>query len=108
MTDLKIFKNEKFGEIRVALVNGEPWFIGKDVANVLKYTDTDQALRKHVDEDDKVQRTKADLEEMFKGVETTALEFPNRGLIIINESGFYSLVLSFRHPKAKESKYYKI
>lgn len=104
MTDLKIFKNEKFGEIRIALVNGEPWFIGKDVAEALGYEKSRNAIANHVDEEDKVQKTKADLEEMFKSPETRRLEFSNYGAVLINESGFYSLVLSSKLPTARAFK----
>ena len=53
---LQIFKNEEFGEIRTLEIDGEPYFVGKDVAEVLRYSDTDQALRNHVDDEDKLTR----------------------------------------------------
>ena len=53
MADLKVFENPAFGQVRTLTVDGEPWFVGKDVATVLGYTDTAQAIRKHVDDDDK-------------------------------------------------------
>ena len=53
MEDLKIFKNKEFGEIRIVEQNGEPWFVGKDVADVLGYVNTKDALAKHVDPEDK-------------------------------------------------------
>lgn len=54
MNELQLFNNSEFGSIRAIEVNGEPWFVGKDVAEALGYSDTDQALRKHVDDEDKL------------------------------------------------------
>lgn len=88
MNEIMIFKNPEFGEVRTVEVNGEPWLVGKDVAQVLGYSDTDQALRKHVDEEDKLTR-------QFDG------SGQNRAMTIINESGLYSLVLSSKLPGAK-------
>lgn len=56
MNDLQVFKNAEFGEIRTVTINDEVWFVGKDVATALGYGDTNQAVRKHVDEDDKLSR----------------------------------------------------
>lgn len=97
MNELKIFENSKFGKIQVIERNGEPWFIGKDVAEILGYTNPRKALNDHVDDDDKL---------IFKSNETVLLDFavPNRGLTIINESGLYSLVLSSKLEKAKAFK----
>ena len=89
MNELMIFNNPEFGEIRTVEVDGEPWLVGKDVAAALGYSDTDQALRKHVDEEDKLTR-------QFNG------SGQNRNMTIINESGLYSLVLSSKLPGAKK------
>lgn len=88
MRDLKIWENPEFGELRIVDMNGEPWMVGKDVAQALGYADTFGALKKHVDEEDK-QNCR------FGSFES------NRGLTIINESGLYSLVLSSKLPGAK-------
>ena len=88
---LQIFTNEEFGQLRTLVVNGEPWAVGKDVAEILGYKDTDQAIRNHVDEEDKLTRK-------FNG------SGQNREMVIINESGLYSLILSSKLPKAKEFK----
>jgi hypothetical protein len=88
---LVIFSKEEFGQIRGLQIDGEPWFVGKDVASVLGYKDTYDSLKKHVDEEDKQNRQNA------------GFESP-RGLIVINESGLYSLILSSKLPKAKEFK----
>ena len=89
--EIKIFKKEQFGSIRTTVQNDEPWFVGKDVAEVLGYSDTNQAIRKHVDEEDRLTRS-------FNG------SGQNRGMTIINESGLYSLILSSKLPTAKEFK----
>lgn len=91
MTDLQIFNSPEFGVIRTIEKDGEPWFVGKDVAVVLGYGDTDQALRKHIDDEDKLTRR-------FDG------SGQNRQMTIINESGLYSLVLSSKLPTAKKFK----
>jgi anti-repressor protein len=53
MNDLQIFKNPEFGQVRTIVKDNEPWFIGKDVADILKYSNSRDALAKHVDEEDK-------------------------------------------------------
>lgn len=89
---LQVFKNNEFGEIRALEIEGEPWLVGRDVAKTLGYKDTSDALKKHVDVDDKMTLQIADslgrLQDTY----------------IINESGFYSLVLSSKLPTAKKFK----
>lgn len=75
--------------IRCIEVSGEPWMVGKDVAAALGYTDTFGALKKHVDDEDK------------QNCQNGSFESP-RGMIVINESGLYSLVLSSKLPGAKK------
>lgn len=87
----KTFSNNEFGEIRVLQINNEPWFVGKDVAIILGYKDSDQAIRKHVDEEDKLNR-------QIKGLGQS------RNMKVINESGLYSLILSSKLPSAKKFK----
>lgn len=53
MSDLQIFNNEEFGQVRTLVIDGEPWFVGKDVAEILGYSNTRKALADHVDEEDK-------------------------------------------------------
>lgn len=91
MNELTVFNNPAFGNIRIVSIDGEPWFVGKDVATALGYKDTSDALKKHVDEEDKLTRRFADSGQ-------------NRETYIINESGLYSLVLSSKLPTAKEFK----
>lgn len=91
MTDLQIFKNPEFGAIRTIEKDGEPWFVGKDVAAALGYEKPTDAVRKHVDVED---RGISKMETPSGAQETT----------IINESGLYSLVLSSKLPTAKKFK----
>lgn len=91
--EIMLFKNEEFGEVRTLVIDGEPWFVGKDVATILGYKDTSDALKKHVDTEDKLSRRFADSGQ-------------NREMYVINESGLYSLVLSSKLPKAKEFKHW--
>ena len=91
MNELKVFENPTFGQVRTVEIDGEPWFVGKDVAEALGYRDTSDALKKHVDADDKLTRRFADSGQA-------------REMYIINESGLYSLILSSKLPGAKEFK----
>ena len=96
MNELQIFNNPEFGEVRTIVKNDEVWFIGKDVAEALKYSNTNKAIKDHVDEEDK---------QFFRGNETLGLKSTNNyGAIFINESGLFSLALSSKLPKAKEFK----
>ena len=90
---MEVFKNEQFGEIRTVVRDGEPWFLGKNIAGILEYTNTAKAIRDHVDEEDKL-------------TERIVLSGQNREAIFINESGLYSLILSSKMPTAKEFKHW--
>ena len=91
MNDLQIFKNEEFGEIRTLTINNEPYFVGKDVANILGYQNGSRDINRHVDDEDKL-------------TERIVLSGQNREVIVINESGLYSLILSSKLPSAKKFK----
>lgn len=91
MNKIKIFENPKFGSVRTVEVNGEPYFVGKDVAGILGYQNGSRDINRHVEEED---RTKMMVFDGNQQKETT----------IINESGLYSLILSSKLPKAKEFK----
>ena len=91
MNDLQIFRNEQFGKVRTVLIDGAVWFVGKDVAEALGYKDTVNALKSHVDEEDK------------RGWQI-ATPGGKQTVTIINESGLYSLVLSSKLPDAKKFK----
>ena len=90
--EIQIFKNDRFGEVRTMVINGEPWFVGKDVAEVLGYRLARKALYDHVEDDDK------------KGVPIQNPLGGKQEMTIINESGLYSLILSSKLPQAKEFK----
>lgn len=91
MNELKIFENREFGSVRTVEIDGEPWLVGKDVAEILGYTDTYGALKKHVDDEDR------------QNCQNDSFETP-RGMIVINESGLYSLVIGSKLPSAKKFK----
>lgn len=92
MKELKIFDNKEFGKIRTILdENNEPWFVGKDVAEILQYKDTSDALKRHVENEDKLTRCFTDSGQ-------------SRKMYVINESGLYSLIFSSKMDKAKEFK----
>ena len=93
MNELEIFKNEEFGEIRTLLINNEPWFVGKDVTEILGYQNASKALNDHVDKEDKLNNE-------------SLSSLGQRGGWLINESGLYSLILSSKLPKAKEFKHW--
>lgn len=90
MNDIQIFRNDEFGEVRTVMVSNEPYFVGKDVASVLGYSNPQKAIRDHVDDDDKT------LNESFTVNGTQG--------VLINESGLYSLILSSKLPSAKKFK----
>lgn len=88
--ELQIYKNAELGSVRTAVIDGEPFFVGKDVAVILGYSNPQKALRDHVDEEDKT------LNDSFTVNGTKG--------ILINESGLYSLILSSKLPNAKKFK----
>ena len=89
--EIKIFENEEFGSVRTTEINGEPYFVGKDVAEILGYANTSKALIDHVDDEDKLNNE-------------TLSSLGQRGGWLINESGLYSLILSSKLPTAKKFK----
>ena len=95
MQQVILFENEEFGQIRSIEIDGLPYFVGKDVAEILGYSNPRDALATHVDLEDK---------KVIQRSENTTLEIPNRGLTIINESGLYSLILSSKLPTVKAFK----
>lgn len=91
MNDLQIFNNAEFGRIRILEINGEPWFVGNDIAASLGYSVPKDAVYQHVDEEDKL------------GRQITA-SGQKRTMVVINESGLYSLILSSKLENAKKFK----
>jgi prophage antirepressor-like protein len=90
--ELQIFDNEEFGQVRTTTINGEPWFVGKDVAEKLGYVKARNAIYTHVDDEDKMD---APIQGDLGGTQN---------MIIINESGLYSLILKSKLPQAKDFK----
>ena len=93
MNELKIFENPDFGQVRVVNINGEVWLVGSDVATALEYTNPAKAIRDHVYDEDKL-------------TERFVLSGQNREVIVINESGVYSLIFSSKLPTAKKFKHW--
>ena len=91
--ELQVFNNADVGCIRTTIVNGEVMFVGKDVADILEYTNTAKAIRDHVDDEDKL-------------TERIVLSGQKREVILINEFGLYSLILSSKMPNAKKFKHW--
>ena len=91
MDNLQTFQHPTFGEVRTVAIDGEPWFVGKDVAQKLGYSDPNKAIAMHIDDEDKLN-------------DKTALSLGQRGGWFINESGLYSLIMSSKLPAAKEFK----
>lgn len=91
MNEVKIFNNEEFGQIRTVVINGEPWFVGNDVAKPLGYVAPKNAVAKYVDDEDKQKH-----------------QFDSSGqareMVIINESGLYSLIFGSQMESAKKFK----
>ncbi|RHR70181.1 BRO family protein [Ruminococcus sp. AF17-12] len=94
----ELFNNPEFGDLRCIEKDGEPWFVGKDAAAALGYTDTAKAIRAHVDAEDK---------QIIKVDEMATLDVKsNFGMTIINESGLYSLIFGSKLEKAKAFKHW--
>ncbi len=91
MSELQVFNNAEFGSVRSLMVNGEPYFVGKDVTDILGYSNSRKAIGDHVDEED-------------KGVTKCDTLGGAQDMVIINESGLYSLILSSKLPSAKRFK----
>ena len=95
MNELKIFENKEFGQIRIILINEEPWIVGKDAAEALGYENSRKAIADHIDDEDK---------QIIQRSQSVTLEIPNRGMTIINESGLYSLIFGSKLDSAKRFK----
>lgn len=91
--DIQMFNNPEFGSVRTVQINNEPWFVGKDIADVLGYAKPENAIANHVDAEDKTTTLIQGNGSNYKSKTT-----------LINESGLYSLILSSKLPRAKEFK----
>lgn len=93
MNEIRVFEHEKFGKVRAVVIDGEPWFVAKDVAVILGYNNPRDAVRNHVYDDD-------------KGVEKIDTPGGKQKFTIVNESGIYSLIFGSRKTDAKEFKHW--
>ena len=94
MNELKIFENPEFGTVRTVVINGEPWFVGNDVAKALGYSKAYEAIRKNTNKEDTA---------------TAGISDANnhtQQMIVINESGLYDMVFGSRLPKAKDFRHW--
>ena len=122
MREIQIFENAEFGKIRTIVIDDEPWFVGKDVAAALGYTDTDKAIRKHVDVEDRTKgmprQNGGSSRESFTSGEDRTKGMEERNVtpsikdslgreqypVYINESGVYALVFGSKLPTARAFK----
>ncbi len=93
MSEMKVFDNQEFGEVRTVIIDGEPWFVGKDIAGALGYSNHRDAINKHVDNED-------------RGESQIATSSGEQTMIIINESGMYALVFGSKMENAKRFKHW--
>lgn len=91
MNEVKIFNNEEFGQVRSIIIDGEPWFVGKDIATALGYARPTDAARNNTDSED-------------KGVSEIATPSGTQKMLIVNESGLYSLIFGSKLESAKKFK----
>lgn len=98
-TEIVLFNNPDFGQVRTMMIGGEPWFVGKDVAEILRYANQNRDIIRHVDEEDRIM---INHENQLNTKMVSSLG--QRGGWLINESGLYSLILSSKLPTAKKFK----
>ena len=96
---MEVFKSPDFGNVRSTMINNEPWFVGNDIAGDLGYADPKQAIATHVDPEDRLLYQKGRFGQFD-------IDVPNRGVIVINEPGVYSLIFGSRLPAAKRFKHW--
>lgn len=94
--EMQIFSDPEFGSVRTLEIDGEPWLVGKDVAEILGYSNPSEAISEHIEQEDKLNS---------KTLSSFELNLGQRGGWLINESGLYSLVLSSKLPSAKKFKH---
>lgn len=102
LSSVKIFEKAEFGSVRTMLIDGEPWFAGRDVAVILGYSNTSDALSKHVDVEDKTVVKLSDIQDYRDSLLPDHMK--GSKITIINESGLYSLILRSEKPEAKKFK----
>lgn len=95
MNEVKIFENEKFGNVRAVEIEGEPWFVGRDIALALGYARPENAVKTHVEDDDKTTTL----------IQGSGSNYKSK-VIIVNESGLYALIFGSQLSGAKEFKHW--
>lgn len=100
MNEIQVFINEEFGKVRSVTINGEPWFVGKDVADALGYENPSKAVRDHVDDEDKIMGVQNVTPYIIDNMKR--IQYPTW----INESGLYCLIMSSKLPSAKRFKHW--
>ena len=106
--NLQIFKSNEFGQVRTIEINNEPYFVGKDVADILGYKNPNEAIQDHVDKEDKFIRSARGREmlKLFSSVKDMQKELGRQDNWFINESGLYALVFGSKLPTAKKFKHW--
>lgn len=105
---IKVFASDKFGNVRIVQIGNEPWFVGKDVAEILGYRNPNEAIQDHVDSEDKFIRSQRGREmlKLFSSLKDMQEKLGRQDNWFINESGVYSLIFGSKLPQAKEFKYW--
>lgn len=105
---LQVFENEEFGQVRTVVIDNEPWFVGKDVAQILGYRNPNEAIQDHVDCEDKFIRSErgSEMLKLFSSLKEMLKTLGRQDNWFINESGLYSLILSSKLPSAKKFKHW--
>lgn len=104
--NLQIFNSQEFGQVRTVVLDGEPWFVGRDVAEILGYKNPNEAIGEHVDAEDKFLRCDrgSEMLKLFSSLKEMQEKLGRQDNWFINESGVYSLIFSSKLPKAKAFK----
>lgn len=92
-TNVQFFEHEEFGKVRIVIIDGEPWFVGKDVATALGYANPRDALTRHVDDED-------------KGESRITTPYGVQNFVVINEAGLYALIFGSQLEAAKKFKHW--
>ena len=108
MNNLQIFENPDFGQVRMVMIEDNPYFVGKDVAEILGYKNPNEAIQDHVDNEDKFLRSSmgSEMLKLFSSVKDIQNKFGRQDNWFINESGVYSLIFSSKLPTAKKFKHW--
>ena len=104
--NIKVFENSEFGKVRTVILDDEPWFVGKDVAEILGYSNTNKAIQAHVDDEDKFIRSSRGTEmgKLFTSLKEMQEKLGRQDNWFISESGVYSLIFGSKLPTAKKFK----